>query len=138
MLRDVIAANHGALVKTIGDAVMASFHEPLNAIRAALDMLAEIRRFNDIAGEELITLKIGVHVGPCLAVTLNERLDYFGRTVNQAARVQGLAAENEIYLSDEMYRLPGAADILGAMHCDAQTVRVKGIQREIAVHALRP
>jgi class 3 adenylate cyclase len=46
---------------------------------------------------------------------LNERLDYFGRTVNLAARVQGLAMENEIYLSDEMYRLPGAADLLAAM-----------------------
>jgi class 3 adenylate cyclase len=137
VLRDVIAANHGALVKTIGDAVMASFHEPLNAIRAALEMRAQIRRFNDSAGQELITLKIGAHVGECLAVTLNERLDYFGRTVNLAARVQGLAAENEIYLSDEMYRLPGATDLLVAMQCDAQTVHVKGIQREIAVHALR-
>jgi class 3 adenylate cyclase len=93
---------------------MASFHEPLDAIRAALDMLAQIRRFNDSAGEELITLKIGAHVGQCLAVTLNERLDYFGRTVNLAARVQGLAAENEIYLSDEMFSLPGAADLLAA------------------------
>jgi class 3 adenylate cyclase len=137
VLRDVIAANQGALVKTIGDAVMASFHEPLNAIRAALDMLAQIRRFNDSVGDELITLKIGAHVGECLAVTLNQRLDYFGRTVNLAARVQGLAAEKEIYLSDEMYRLPGAVDLLAAMQCDAQTVHVKGIEREIAVHALR-
>jgi class 3 adenylate cyclase len=137
VLRDVISANHGALVKTIGDAVMASFHEPLNAVRAALDMLAQIRRFNDSAGEELIRLKIGAHVGQCLAVTLNERLDYFGQTVNLAARVQGLAAENEIYLSDEMYRLPGAADLLAAMQCDAQTVHVNGIEREIAVNALR-
>jgi class 3 adenylate cyclase len=137
VLRDVIAANQGALVKTIGDAVMASFHEPLHAIRAALDMLAQIKRFNDSAGQELINLKIGAHVGQCLAVTLNERLDYFGRTVNLAARVQGLAAENEIYLSDEMYRLPGAADLLAAMRCEAQTVRVKGIEHEIAVHAVR-
>jgi class 3 adenylate cyclase len=63
--------------------------------------------------------------------------DYFGRTVNLAARVQGLAAENEIYLSDEMYRLPGAADLLTAMQCEARTVHVKGIAREIVVHALR-
>src|SRR5579872_6896134 len=137
VLRDVIAAHHGALVKTIGDAVMASFHEPLDAIRAALDMLAQIRRFNDSAGEELITLKIGAHVGPCLAVTLNERLDYFGRTVNLAARVQGLAAESEIYLSDDLYRLRDAAHVFAAMHCDEKTVRVKGIEREIVVHALR-
>jgi hypothetical protein len=51
--------------------------------------------------------------------------------------VQGLAAENESYLSDEMYRLPGAADLLAPMQCAAQTVRVKGIEQEIAVHALR-
>jgi class 3 adenylate cyclase len=137
VLRDVIAANHGALVKTIGDAVMASFHEPLSAIRAALDMLAQIRHFNDSAGEELITLKIGAHVGPCLAVTLNGRLDYFGQTVNLAARVQGLAAENEICLSDEMYSLTGAHELLAAMQSNVQTVHVKGIAREIAVHALR-
>ena len=137
VLRDVIAANHGALVKTIGDAVMASFHEPLNAIRAALDMLAQIKRFNHSAGEELITLKIGAHVGPCLAVTLNKQLDYFGQTVNLAARVQGLAAENEIYLSDQMYSLLGAADLLAAMQCVSETVHIKGIEREIIVHALR-
>jgi len=137
VLRDVIAANHGALVKTIGDAVMASFHEPLSAIRAALDMLAQIRHFNDSAGEELITLKIGAHVGPCLAVTLNGRLDYFGQTVNLAARVQGLAAENEICLSDEMYSVTGAHELLAAMQSNVKTVHVKGIARKIAVHALR-
>jgi class 3 adenylate cyclase len=135
VLRDVIAANQGALVKTIGDAVMASFYEPLSAIRAALDMLAQIGHFNDSAGEELITLKIGAHVGPCLAVTLNGRLDYFGQTVNLAARVQGL--ENEICLSNEMYSLTCAHELLAAMQSNVQTVHVKGIAREIAVHTLR-
>ena len=98
---------------------------------------AMLRQFNDSAGEELITLKIGAHVGPCLAVTLNGRLDYFGQTVNLAARVQSLAAENEICLSDEMYSLTGAADLLAAMQSNVQTVHVKGIAREIVVHALR-
>ena len=68
---------------------------------------------------------------------LNDRLDYFGRTVNLAAPVQGLASANEIHLSDEMYRLPGAADLLAAMQCEAHSVHVKGIEREIAVHSLR-
>ena len=136
VLREVIAARHGALIKTIGDAIMASFHEPLDAIHAALEMLAQMKRFNDGAGEELITLKIGAHAGPCLAVTLNERLDYFGRTVNVAARVQGLASENEVYLSDELYRLPDAADLLTGVERATRTVRVKGVEREIVVHAL--
>ena len=67
----------------------------------------------------------------------NQQFATHRRTVNLAARVQGLAAENEIYLSDEMYRLPGASDLLASMRRAAQTVRVKGIEREIAVHALR-
>jgi class 3 adenylate cyclase len=137
VLRDATTANQGALVKTIGDAVMASFHDPLNAVRAALGMLAQIKRFNDAAGEELITLKIGAHVGQCIAVTLNKRLDYFGQTVNLAARVQGLAEANEICLTDQIYRLPGAGELVAAMQCDTRTVRVKGIEREVAVHALR-
>ena len=70
-------------------------------------------------------------------MTLNERLDYSGRTVNMAARVQGLAAENEIYLSDELYRLPDAANLLAGAHREAKTVHVKGIEHEIIVHALR-
>jgi len=48
-----------------------------------------------------------------------------------------MASFHEIYLGDEMYSLPGAADLLAPMRCEAQTVRVKGIEREIAVHALR-
>ena len=70
-------------------------------------------------------------------LTLNGRLDYFGQTVNLAARVQGLAAENEICLSGEMHSLTGAANLLAAMQSKVQTVHVKGIAREIAVHTLR-
>ena len=115
VLRDVITNNRGAMVKTIGDAVMASFHEPLDAIRASLDILAQIRHFNETAGEELITLKIGVHVGPCIAVTLNDRLDYFGQTVNLAARAQGVAASSETASSTRVpaCRLPGSRKIRG-------------------------
>ncbi len=75
-LRECIARNSGALVKTIGDAVMASFVDPLDALRAALDMRAQIARFNAEAGGDLIGVKIGLHAGACLAVTLNDRLDY--------------------------------------------------------------
>src|SRR3546814_2334232 len=38
---------------------------------------------------EAIVIKLGLHRGPCIAVTLNDRLDYFGSTVNLAARLQG-------------------------------------------------
>jgi class 3 adenylate cyclase len=84
LLRDVIARRSGALVKTIGDAVMASFHRPLDALSAALEMRRTIERFNETAGAEMISLKMGVHTGACLAVTLNGQLDYFGQAVNLA------------------------------------------------------
>lgn len=136
VLRDTIAAHQGALVKTIGDAVMASFHEPGDAVRAALEMLKQMQRFNEAAGEDLVTLKIGAHVGPCIAVTLNERLDYFGQAVNLAARVQGLARENEFWLTDHLHGLADATDLASARRREVQTVRLKGIGQEITVHAL--
>jgi hypothetical protein len=58
---------------------------------------------------------------------------------SRAARggLKPLASENEVYLSDEMYRLPDAADLLAGMERVARTVHVKGIEREIVVHVLR-
>jgi class 3 adenylate cyclase len=133
-LRDSISGNSGALVKTIGDAVMASFHDPFDALRAPLDMHAQIARFNAEAGDDLIGLKVGVHVGTCLAVTLNGRLDYFGQAVNVAARVQALSDANEIYLTDEMLSVPGAEGLLASFAIEARSVQLKGVQGHVRVH----
>jgi class 3 adenylate cyclase len=137
-LRDSISSNSGALVKTIGDAVMASFHDPLDALRAAMDMQAQIGRFNAEAGDELIGLKVGVHVGTCLAVTLNGRLDYFGQAVNIAARVQALSDADEIYLTDEMLSVDGAEDLLVDFATEARSVQLKGVQGPVRVHRVHP
>ena len=82
----------GAVVKTIGDAVMASFGDPADAVKAALAMQAR-----DRCDHELV-LKLGIHVGPSVVVTLNDRLDYFGSTVNMAARLQGQSQGGDIVL----------------------------------------
>ena len=79
------------MVKTIGDAVMATFPAPDRALAAALRMREAIGGVGSETRHEDLLLKIGIHEGPCLAVMLNDRLDYFGQTVNIAARVQGLA-----------------------------------------------
>jgi class 3 adenylate cyclase len=92
ILNDIVAAERGAVVKTIGDAVMATFPTPDRAMRAALKMRGALK---DLKGDLL--LKIGIHEGPCLAVSLNDRQDYFGRTVNIASRVQGLATSRSIF-----------------------------------------
>ena len=92
VLHEIVAAERGAVVKTIGDAVMATFPTPDRAMAAALKMREALK---DLKGDLL--LKIGIHEGPCLAVSLNDRQDYFGRTVNIAARVQGLATSRSIF-----------------------------------------
>jgi class 3 adenylate cyclase len=92
VLNEIVAAEGGAVVKTIGDAVMATFPTPDRAMAAALKMREALK---DLKGDLL--LKIGIHEGPCLAVSLNDRQDYFGRTVNIAARVQGLATSRSIF-----------------------------------------
>ena len=136
-LRESISRNSGALVKTIGDAVMASFVDPLDALRAALDMRAQIARLNADAGGDLIGLKIGLHAGACLAVTLNDRLDYFGQTVNIAARVQALAGADEIVVTDDVLSLPGAAELVADLQIERSAVALKGIAGDVAVHRLR-
>jgi class 3 adenylate cyclase len=133
-LRECITRNSGALVKTIGDAVMASFVDPLGALRAALEMRDEIARFNAEAGDHLIGLKVGLHAGACLAVTLNDRLDYFGQTVNIAARVQALSAADEIIITDDVLSLPGAAELVADLPIEPTAVGLKGVAGEVRVH----
>jgi hypothetical protein len=79
-LSRVVVKHDGAVVKTIGDAVMAAFARPVDAVKAALEMLAEVRRLNAERGSNDVLLKVGVHCGPSIAVTSNESLDYFGQT----------------------------------------------------------
>jgi class 3 adenylate cyclase len=112
ILHEVVAAEAGAVVKTIGDAVMATFSTPDRALAAALRMREEMTRINAERHNDDLLLKIGIHEGPCLAVTLNNSQDYFGQTVNLAARVQGLASSRAIFVTQSVVEDPKAAKIL--------------------------
>jgi class 3 adenylate cyclase len=90
VLRAAISAESGALVKTIGDSVMAVFQRPVQALRAVFQ--AQQILANPPGGRPPLHLKAGIHAGPCVAVTLNDRLDYFGSTVNLAARLEAVSA----------------------------------------------
>ncbi|MGA9996646.1 MAG: DUF5939 domain-containing protein [Pyrinomonadaceae bacterium] len=110
VLRQAIADEDGALVKTIGDAVMAVFRSPVDALRAmfkAQEMLA-----SPPAGMQPLTLKAGMHAGPCIAVTLNDRLDYFGSTVNMASRLEGLSTGRDVIISTAVRSDPEVAAML--------------------------
>jgi class 3 adenylate cyclase len=97
VLTDIVGDEAGAVIKTIGDAVMATFPTPHRAVAAALRMREAMRHLNEERKRDDLLLKIGIHEGPCLAVMLNERQDYFGQTVNIASRVQHLASSQAIY-----------------------------------------
>src|SRR6266705_2705276 len=112
LLNAIVAAEGGAVVKTIGDAVMATFSTPDRALAAALRMREAMTRINAERGNEDLLLKIGIHEGPCLAVRLNNSQDYFGQTVNIAARVQGLASSRAIFVTQPVVEDPNAAKIL--------------------------
>ena len=109
-LGKVIMGHGGAIVKTIGDAIMASFLSPFDAAGAALAMLEEIERFNGDLGRREIVLKMGIHRGASIAVTLNDRLDYFGQMVNVASRVQGIADADQICLTEEVFSAEGVRE----------------------------
>jgi class 3 adenylate cyclase len=111
-LLEIIASEKGAVVKTIGDAVMATFVKPEHAIAAGLRMRAAMDALNVERGTDDLVVKIGIHEGPCLAVMLNERQDYFGQTVNIAARVQGLATSQAIHATGGVVEEPAVSAIL--------------------------
>jgi class 3 adenylate cyclase len=135
-LQDVTTRHNGAIIKTIGDAVMAAFLEPADAVAAALAMRTEIAAFNAKRPERALILKIGVHKGAAIAVTLNERLDYFGQTVNIAARVQSLAGADEIYISDDVHRSEGVQALLASLPVESRVSKLRGVQHDLRVFCI--
>jgi class 3 adenylate cyclase len=135
-LRESVVQHSGAIVKTIGDAVMATFVDPADAVRAALEMLTRVDEFNAAQGDEHVRLKVGIHWGACLAVTLNDRLDYFGQTVNLAARVQSLAEANEIVISNDLAVQRSVGELIQGLEATSAIVHLKGIESDVAVHRL--
>jgi class 3 adenylate cyclase len=138
VLHEIIAAESGAVVKTIGDAVMATFATPDRAVAAALRMRDAMRGLNEQRKSEDLLLKIGIHEGPCLAVTLNDRQDYFGQTVNIAARVQALAVSRSILATGSVVDNPQATQVLdgGGIKPMPRRLPVRGIAEDLAVYEI--
>jgi class 3 adenylate cyclase len=138
LLQEIVALEGGAVVKTIGDAVMASFPTPDRAVAAALRMREAMRGLAEGGARGDLLLKIGIHEGPCLAVTLNERQDYFGQTVNIAARVQGLASSRSIFATGAVVEHLEAAKLLeaGGLEPVRQRHSLRGIAAALTVYEI--
>jgi len=133
VLKELVADEDGALVKTISDAVMAVFRQPVAALKSMLK--AQQRLASPVDGTQPLVLKAGIHVGPCIAVTLNDRLDYFGSTVNLAARLEGQSTGADVVISDACYSDPEVRKLLSDPSNDLVASRfemaLKGFDEEM-------
>ncbi|MBV8354169.1 MAG: adenylate/guanylate cyclase domain-containing protein [Candidatus Eremiobacteraeota bacterium] len=132
-MREVIAEKNGAIIKTIGDAVMAVFVSPLDAYEAALRLPPAVGMVRTPHGP--LMLRVGFHSGPCIAMRANDRLDYFGTTVNLAARIQHIANGGEVALSASTASLSEiAAKIRERRETPVrESIRFKGFAQEIEI-----
>jgi class 3 adenylate cyclase len=138
LLAAVVRAHDGSVVKTIGDAVMAAFADPRDAVAAALAVQERVAEFNRRNDGQAITIKLGVHAGPCIAVTLNDRLDYFGSTVNMAARLQSESIGGDIVLSTAVLADPRVRELLRGHTPIEQSAVLKGFGERVAFYRLTP
>ncbi len=131
MLREAISDESGALVKTIGDSVMAVFQRPVQALRAVFRAQAVLA--NPQGERPALHLKAGIHSGPCVAVTLNDRLDYFGSTVNLAARLEAVSAARQgVVVSGVVINDPEVVEWAqqDGKHSEPFTTTIKGFEDE--------
>jgi len=111
VLYEIVARNHGAVVKTIGDAAMGAFSDPVDAVRACVEIHQHFQNSTDTP----VRLRASLNTGPCIAVKLNSNIDYFGGTVNIAAKLQACAEAGEVAMPLATYNAPGVADYLAGV-----------------------
>jgi class 3 adenylate cyclase len=133
-----VREHNGAIIKTIGDAVMAAFGEPSDAVNAMLSIQNHVAAFNATQDDAELVIKLGGHAGKTIAVNLNGRLDYFGTTVNLAARLQQESQGGDVVLSDALANDPGVQAILENQPLETGNAAIKGFDEPIAYTRLRP
>jgi len=139
-LFDVVESSGGAVVKTLGDSVMAVFHTGLDALKAGIEAQLAMVEFNDqqnLRGDDQLGLKVGFHAGPVIVVTLNDRLDYFGQVVNTASRIEGLARAGDVTFSNAVFEEEGFQGLLQNYPVEALMLVLRGIEGEIPINRFR-
>lgn len=124
-LTAIIRKHDGAIIKTIGDAVMAAFHTPASCLRAAAEAQWEFSP----GGRQKVRLRASIHHGPVIAVNWNTGKDYFGHVVNFAAKLQACAGAGEVAVSEEYVRLVGQP----AYPCRVEELEVAGMKEPAKV-----
>ena len=130
-LSERVQRHDGFIVKTVGDAVMAAFHDPADAVRAVLSMQDEVENFNHGRSDNGIILKIGLHQGSCIAVTVGGVLDYFGSTVNTAARLEHQCHGGEVIISAAVLADPEAREALSGRMVTEDSATLRGLSEPV-------
>jgi class 3 adenylate cyclase len=126
-LSERVQRHNGFIVKTVGDAVMAAFHDPADAVRAALSMQDEVASFNHGRSDAGIVLKIGLHIGACISVTVGGLLDYFGSAVNTASRLEHQCRGGEVIISAAVLADPEARAALDGRPAMEDSAELRGL-----------
>ncbi len=116
---EIVKARRGALIKTSGDAVLAAFLHPSDGLAAAVDLQTHFREGATASG---LRLRASLHVGPCLAVRLDSNIDYFGNTVNLAAKIQTMADAGQIAFTEAVHGDGGVQELLRERGLTAEAV----------------
>lgn len=127
----------GILVKTMGDAVMATFTEPQAAVATALKIHRDAAAFGQAHGGDALISKIGIHAGPCVAVNTAGLMDFFGRTVNLAARLQAQSDGRDIVLTRELAEDPAVAALIAGLPAIDEIVQLRGIPEPTALRKVQ-
>jgi class 3 adenylate cyclase len=130
-LSERVERHNGFVVKTVGDAVMAAFHDPADAVRAVLSIQDEVASFNKGRSDGGIVLKLGLHQGGCIAVTVGGVLDYFGSAVNTAARLEHECRGGEVIISEAVLADPEARSALARRTVTQDSAMLRGLAEPV-------
>ncbi len=140
-LSATLERNNGHMVKTIGDAVMGVFPTAADGVRAALEIQTGLAEFcNSLPRAEELVIKVGLHQGPAICMNANGQIDYFGRTVNIASRIQNESVGGDIIITEELVKDPVVQQILkkARFRLFSRKTKLKGIEGEFKLYRIVP
>jgi class 3 adenylate cyclase len=138
ILGEAMRKHDGTIVKTRGDGVHAAFLTPDAALLASIDMQKSIEQFNNESSRDPIAIRIGINSGSSISVNLNDRLDYYGKTVNLAARLEGEGGAGDITMSRSFVEDPAVAEILLRYEQREREAQFKGFNEPLAICQITP
>ena len=128
LLRQCVERHKGRFIKTIGDAIMAIFEKPSDAVRSAIDMQQSILQVNEPKPEsDRVTIRIGLHYGTAIVKTS----DLFGDAVNVASRVESHAQPEQILISDSVHDEVAATSEFCICHFGRFELKGKAERRDL-------